>query len=48
MKIPKYFKKYFNYQVKNGNILDKNTKTFRNIKTCSKIFSEIKVKKFYL
>ena len=32
-KIPKYLKKYFNYQVKNGNIFDKNTQTFKNIKT---------------
>ena len=46
LKIPKY-KKYFDYQVKNGNIFDKNTKRFKNIKTYSKILSEIKVKKCY-
>ena len=36
----KIFKKYFNCQVKNGNVFDKNTKTFKNIKKYSKIFSE--------
>ena len=40
-------KKYFNHQVKNGNIFAKNTKTFKNMKTYSKNFSEIKVKKCY-
>ena len=43
----KIFKKYFNCQVKNGNVFDKNTKTFKNIKTYSKIFNEIKVKNCY-
>ena len=42
----KIFKKYFNDQVKNGQIFDKNTKTFKN-KTYSKILCEIKVKKNY-
>ena len=44
MKIPKYLKKYFDYQVKNSNFFDKNTKTFKSIKTYSKIFIETKVK----
>ena len=36
-----------NFQVKDGSIFDKNTKMFKNIKTYSKILSEIKVKKSY-
>ena len=39
------FKKYFNYQVKNGKIFDKNMKMFKSIMTYYKIFSGIKVKK---
>ena len=43
--ITKIFKKYLNYQAKNGNFFEKSTKTFKSIKTYSKIFSVIKVKK---